>query len=67
MIKYQRITLMEREEISRYIASGYSSRKIAQSHNRPPSAISRKIIRSGAAERKYYRAIFAQLKRLLFV
>ena len=60
MVKYQRITLMEREEISRYIASGYSSRKIAQSLNRLPSTISREIIRSGVIERKYYRAIFAQ-------
>ena len=60
MIKYQRITLMEREEISRYIASGCSSRKIAQILNRLPSTISREIIRSGVVGRKYYRAIFAQ-------
>ena len=60
MIKYQRITLMEREEISRYIASGCSSRKIAQILNRLPSTISREIIRSGVIGRKYYRAIFAQ-------
>jgi len=60
MIKYQRITLMEREEISRYIASGFSNRKIAQSLNRLPSTISREILRSGVVERKYYRAIFAQ-------
>jgi IS30 family transposase len=60
MIKYQRITLMEREEISRYVASGYSIRKISQSLNRPPSTISREIRQSGVVERKYYRAIFAQ-------
>ena len=60
MIKYQRITLMEREEISRHIASGYSSRKIAQSLNRLPSTISREIRQSKVVERKYYRAIFAQ-------
>ena len=60
MIKYQRITLMEREEISRYIASGYSIRKIAQSLNRLPSTISREIHQSKVVERKYYRAIFAQ-------
>ncbi|MDD5109307.1 MAG: helix-turn-helix domain-containing protein [Candidatus Omnitrophica bacterium] len=60
MIKYQRITFVEREEISRYIASGYSSRKIAQSLNRLPSTISREIIRLGVIGRKYYRAIFAQ-------
>ena len=60
MVKYQRIRLMEREEISRYIASGYSIRKIAQSLNRSPSAISREIRQSKVVERKYYRAIFAQ-------
>jgi IS30 family transposase len=60
MVKYQRITLTEREEISRNIASGCSIRKIAQSLNRPPSSISREIIRSGVVERKYYRAVFAQ-------
>lgn len=60
MIKYQRITPVEREEISRFIASGYSIRKIARSLNRPPSTISREIIRSGVLEQKYYRAIFAQ-------
>ncbi|MBU2035264.1 MAG: IS30 family transposase [Candidatus Omnitrophica bacterium] len=60
MIRYQRITPMEREEISRRIASGCSIRKIAQSLNRPPSTISREILCSGAAEQKYYRAIFAQ-------
>ena len=51
---------MEREEISRHIASGYIIRKIAQSLNRPPSTISREVFRSGVVERKYYRAIFAQ-------
>jgi transposase, IS30 family len=60
MIKYQRITPMEREEISRFIASKCSIRKIAQSLNRPPSTISREINRYGILEQKYYRAIFAQ-------
>jgi len=60
MIKYRRITLMEREEISRHIASGCSSRKIAQSLNRSPSTIFREIRQSGVVGRKYYRAIFAQ-------
>ncbi len=31
MVKYQRITLLEREEISRNIASGCSIQEIAQS------------------------------------
>ena len=60
MIKYQRITLTEREEISRGVASGLSMRKIAQSLNRPPSTISREINRYGIVELKYYRAIFGQ-------
>ncbi len=60
MVKYQRMTFMEREEISRHIASGCSIRKIAQSLNRPPSTISREIRHSEVVERKYYRAIFAQ-------
>jgi IS30 family transposase len=59
MIKYQRITLIEREEISRYIASGYSIRKIALNLNRPPSTISREI-RRWVIDKKYYRAIYAQ-------
>ena len=60
MIKYQRITLLEREEISRHLASGYSLRVIAASLNRAPSSISREIRQSGVVELKYYRAIFAQ-------
>lgn len=59
MIKYQRITLVEREEISRQIASGYSLRKIAQGINRSPSTISRELWRC-VIDRKYYRAVFAQ-------
>ena len=31
MVKYQRITIIEREEISRGVASGHSMRKIAKS------------------------------------
>jgi IS30 family transposase len=60
MANYKRINLMEREEISRQIASGNSLRKIARSLNRAPSSISREIHQSGVVELKYYRAIFAQ-------
>lgn len=60
MVKYQRITITEREEISRQIASGYSLRVIAASLHRAPSSISREIRQSQVTERKYYRAIFAQ-------
>jgi len=60
MVKYQRLTVLEREEISRQIASGYNLRAIAASLRRAPSSISREILQSGVVERKYYRAIFAQ-------
>jgi IS30 family transposase len=60
MIKYQRITLFEREEISRHLASGHSLRVIAASLNRAPSSVSREIRQSGVVDLKYYRAIFAQ-------
>jgi len=60
MVKYHRITIIEREEISRGIASGYSIRKIARALNRPPSTISREINRYGIVEIKFYRAYFAQ-------
>lgn len=60
MIKYQRISFLEREEISRQIASGNSLRTIAKSLRRAPSSISREIQLSGVSESKYYRAIFGQ-------
>lgn len=47
MVNYKRINLMEREEISRQIASGDSLRKIAKSLNRAPSSMSREIRQSG--------------------
>jgi len=60
MITYQRLTIIEREEISRQIASGYSLRTIASRLHRAPSSISREIRQSGVIELKYYRAVFAQ-------
>ena len=60
MVQYQRISLLEREEISRKVASGTSLRKIAQLLHRAPSSISREIRQSGVVDLKYYRAIFAQ-------
>ncbi|MFA5119011.1 MAG: IS30 family transposase [Candidatus Omnitrophota bacterium] len=60
MIKYHRISLFEREEISRQIALGSSLRTIAGILNRSPSSISREIRQSGVVELKYYRAIFVQ-------
>jgi len=52
--------MIEREEISRQIASGNSLRKIARTLYRTPSSISREIHQSGVVERRYYRAVFAQ-------
>lgn len=60
MNTYQRITIIEREEISRQIALGNSFRKIARILNRAPSSISREIRQSKVVGLKYYRAIFAQ-------
>ena len=59
MVQYQRITITEREEISRQIASGCSIRTIARNLERSPGTISREINRC-VVDRKYYRAIFAQ-------
>ena len=59
MPQYTRLTVIEREEISRQIASGYSLRKIAKNLNRAPSSMSREINRS-VVDSKYYRAVFAQ-------
>ena len=58
MSKYKRLTILEREEISRYLAAGYSLREISKSINRSPSSISRELRRS-VVDKRYYRAIFA--------
>lgn len=60
MGNYQRISFLEREEISRQIALGTSLRAIAYGLDRSPSSILREIRQSQAPERKYYRAVFAQ-------
>lgn len=60
MAKYERLTILEREEISRHLATGYSLRAIAANLHRAPSSISREIRQAGFAHRKYYRAIYAQ-------
>ena len=48
------LTLAEREEISRGVASGHSIRSIAASLGRSPSTVSREISRNGG--RRHYRA-----------
>ena len=59
MPHYQRLIFMEREEISRQIASNFSIRAIAKSLNRSPATISREVRRS-CFHREYYRAIASQ-------
>lgn len=59
MPKYYRLSLKEREEISRFLAIGHSVRNISIILNRTPSTISREINRC-VVHQKYYRAVFAQ-------
>ncbi len=58
MNKYKRLSLIEREELSRYLAVNYSYRKIGIILKRSPSTISREI-RRHSKSRKTYRAISA--------
>ena len=60
MVKYHRISFLEREEISRQLALGTSLRVIAAYLHRSPSSICREIQLSGVSEPKYYRAMFGQ-------
>lgn len=61
MTQYQRLTLTEREELSRYLAMNLSYRQISRTIGRSPSTICREIIRNGAT-RTRYRAIVAHNK-----
>src|SRR5512147_587670 len=45
MAHYRRLTLMEREELSRMLAAGYSLRATAQALERAPSTLSRELTR----------------------
>lgn len=45
MARYQRLTLMEREEVSRMLATGHSLRAVAQAIQRAPSTLSRELTR----------------------
>lgn len=60
MRTYQRLSLTEREEISRKLACGSSMRIIARWLNRSPSTISREIYQAGFVDRTYYRAVWSQ-------
>lgn len=55
------LSLAEREEISRGLASGKSLRQIARELNRAPSSISREVKRNKGA--RHYRAVAASLTR----
>lgn len=57
-----RLTVNDREEISRGIASGESMRAIAKRLGRPPSTISREVLRNGGKDR--YRAARAQKRAM---
>jgi hypothetical protein len=55
--RFDHLSLVEREEISRGIAAGLSARTIARRINRPSSTVSREIARNGG--RDAYRALVA--------
>lgn len=59
MKTYCRLTLIDREEISRDLAYGLRIRTIAKNLQRAASTISREINRC-VVDQKYYRAVFAQ-------
>ncbi len=59
MKHYTRLTLIEREEISRGLAAGQSLRQIATNLARPPSTLSRELSRMRYS-RVSYRATFSQ-------
>jgi len=44
MAHYQRLSLMEREELSRMLAAGHSLRVTAQALSRAPSTLSRELL-----------------------
>ncbi len=59
MASYTRLSMEEREEISRGLSQGHSYRRIARSINRAVSTVSREIGRNAGSWR-YYRAAPAQ-------
>jgi len=53
MARYRRLSLMEREELSRMLAAGSSPRTTAQAMNRAPSTLSRELTRQHASPVTY--------------
>ena len=58
MAQYQRLSLMEREELSRMLAAGHSLRAIGPALSRAPSTLSRELARHGTSSATY-RAVAA--------
>ena len=58
MARYRRLSLMEREELSRMLAAGYSLRATGQALSRAPSTLSRELSRHHASP-VTYRAVRA--------
>ena len=58
MARYRRVNLIEREELSRMLAAGYSLRAIGQALSRAPSTLSRELTRHHASP-VTYRAVAA--------
>src|SRR3989454_9693042 len=59
MARYHRLSVMEREELSRVLAAGYSLRATAQALKRAPSTLSRELARHRTTP-VTYRAVAAQ-------
>ena len=53
MARYQRLSFIEREELSRMLAAGYSLRTTAQVMQRAPSTLSRELARHRASPETY--------------
>lgn len=53
MAQYQRLDLMEREELSRMLAAGHSLRAVAQAIQRAPSTLSRELMRHRTSPTTY--------------
>ena len=58
MAQYQRLSLIEREELSRMLAARSSLRAIGQALSRAPSTVSRELVRQHASP-VTYRAVSA--------
>ena len=53
MAQYHRLSLMEREELSRMLAAGYDLRAVWQALSREPSPLSRELARQHASFMTY--------------